>query len=88
MLQKTLIWPAHFDIQLCPFALDHAAYIWSHLPDARKFDLEDVVAPIELYASSKLDLSRLRNEKVWGCPVYVLYPTTLQDGKKIPKWDN
>ena len=44
------------------------------------------MAPLEIYTGKKLDCSILRNEKVWGCPVYVLDPK-IQDGKKLPKWD-
>ena len=45
-----------------------------------------LLAPLEIFTSSKIDPSTLRNEKVWGCPAYVLHPK-LQDGKKLPKWD-
>ena len=81
MLHQALLWPEQFDMRLWPFALDQAAYLYNHLPN--KFS---PVAPLELYTGSKLDSSVLRNEKVWGCPAYVLDPK-LQDGKKLPKWD-
>ena len=35
MSHQALIWPAHFDIHLWPFSLEHAAYLWNHLPNAR-----------------------------------------------------
>ena len=81
MLHQALLWPEHFDMRLWPFALDQAAYLYNHLPN--KFS---PVAPLEIFTGSKLDSSILRNEKVWGCPAYVLDPK-LQDGKKLPKWD-
>ena len=69
MLHQDLLWPEHFDMRLWPFALDQASYLYNHLPT--KFSR---LAPLEIYTGSKLDNSILRNEKVWGCPVYVLDP--------------
>ena len=61
MLHQDLLWPEQFDIQLWPFALDQAAYLYTHLPN--NFS---PVAPLEIYTGSKLDSSVLINEKVWG----------------------
>ena len=33
-----------------------------------------------------MDVRAIRSKKTWGCPTYVL-DSTLQDGKKLPKWD-
>ena len=41
---------------------------------------------MELFTKEKADHHDLLQAHVWGCPVYVLDPT-LQDGKKIPKWN-
>ena len=81
MLHQALLWPEHFDMHLWPFVLDQTAYLYNHLPN--KFSS---VAPLEIFTGSKLDSAILRNEKVWGCPAYVLDPK-LQDGKKLPKWE-
>mmetsp|Transcript_15060 Transcript_15060/g.36762 ORF Transcript_15060/g.36762 Transcript_15060/m.36762 type:complete len:970 (-) Transcript_15060:1237-4146(-) len=82
LLHQMLHWPDEADHKLWPFAMDHAVYLWNHLP--REDTLQ---APIELMSGSKLNhhewFPRLH---VWGAPVYVLDPK-LQDGKKIPKWD-
>ena len=44
------------------------------------------ISTIEIYTSSKVEMSRLRNEKTWGYPEYLLDPR-IQDGKKVPKWE-
>ena len=44
------------------------------------------MTPLEIFTGTKIDSSILRNEKVWGCPAYVL-DAKLQDGKKLPKWE-
>ena len=82
LLHAVLHWPDAANLELWPFAMAHAVYLWNHLPrkDIRKSPFElftKSVMPAELY---------LQRQHVWGCPVYVLDPR-LQDGKKIPKWD-
>ena len=47
ILHQTLLWSAHFDMRLWPFALEHAAYLWNNLPD-RKFLVVAGIAPIEI----------------------------------------
>ena len=81
LLHQALMWPAQFDMRLWPFALEHAAYMWNHLPNAR-----GGLSHIELFTSSKLYMEFLKKERTWGCPAYVLDPK-LQDGKNLPKWD-
>ena len=80
MLHQALMWPEQFDMRLWPFTLTHAVYLWNHLHN------DNGIAPIELYTSSKLDGTRLRNGKVRKCPAYIL-DAWLQDGKILPKWD-
>ena len=82
MLQASIHWPDASDLELWPFALAHAVYIWNHLP--KRYNL---MSPIELFSGTKVDnYARLQRSHVWGCPVYVLDPK-LQDGKKIPKFN-
>ena len=81
LLHAVLHWPDAANLELWPFAMAHAVYLWNHMPrkDIRKSPFElftKSVMPSELY---------LQRQHVWGCPVYVLDPR-LQDGKKIPKW--
>ena len=59
-------------------ALTHAVYLWNHLPS------DNGILPIEMYTSLKLDVTFIRNEKVWECPTYVL-DSWLQDGTGLPK---
>ncbi|CAJ1961247.1 unnamed protein product [Cylindrotheca closterium] len=82
LLHQMLHWPDEADHKLWPFAMDHAVYLWNHLP---REDTKQ--APIELMGGAKIDHHQwFKRLHVWGSPVYVLDPR-LQDGKKIPKWD-
>jgi hypothetical protein len=81
MLHSIIHWPDAADIELWPFAMDHAVYLWNSL--SRK---DTLLSPDELFTGvHHTDYSHLQRAHVWGCPVYVLDPK-LQDGKKIPKW--
>ena len=46
---------------------------------------EHRIAPADLFSGSQFPCHKLKNVHTWGCPVYVL-DTTLQQGKKLPKW--
>ena len=81
LLHAVLHWPDQADLELWPFALEYAVYLWNNLPNKESF-----LAPIEAFASTKFDsYDHLHRTHVFGCPVYVLDPK-LQDGKKLPKW--
>ncbi len=81
MMHQLLHWPSRFNTNLWPFAMDHAVYIWNHLPRSR-----NGLSPLELFTSLKEpNYDPILRARVWGCPVYVLNPK-LQDGKKLPKW--
>jgi len=81
LLHAAVHWPAAANIQLWPFALEHAVYLWNILPDTMTR-----LSPLELISGShNPDYSHLRHLHVWGCPTIVLDPR-LQDGKKLPKW--
>eukprot|EP00804_Cyclotella_cryptica_P001177 CCRYP_016994-RA/>CCRYP_016994-RA protein AED:0.39 eAED:0.19 QI:0/0/0/1/0.5/0.33/3/0/796 len=45
------------------------------------------LSPDKLWSRVKISSSRLPHAHAFGCPAYVLDPA-LQDGKKIPKWNN
>jgi hypothetical protein len=64
-------WPDETDLDLWPFAFEHAIHIWNHLPHQ-----ETGMAPIKIFTGSKLpeDREPLKRSHVWGCPVYVLNP--------------
>ena len=81
LLHATIHWPEAEHLHLWPFALQHAAYLWNHLPNRTTG-----IAPIEIFSGVSLStFEHLTRSHVWGCPVYVLDPK-LQDGKKLPKW--
>jgi hypothetical protein len=81
LLHAMLHWPDEVSLDLWPFALDHAIYLWNHLPR------EDTgLSPIEMYTGQVfVNYDFLLSVQVFGCPAYVLDPK-LQDGKKLPKW--
>ena len=82
MLHSILHWPESANLELWPFAMAHAVYLWNHIPrkDIKK-------SPYELFTKSVMPSEMyLQRQHVWGCPTYVLDPK-LQDGKKLPKWD-
>jgi hypothetical protein len=81
LLHSIMMWPDQADLSLWPFALDHAVYLWNHIP-CKTLSL----APVEIFTKTRFpNYNHLRRLHVWGCPVYVLDPA-LQDGQKLPKW--
>ena len=81
LLHALIHWPQTTSLDLWPFAIDYAVYIWNRLPRQPSH-----LSPQEIFFSVKSDHSELLQSKVWGCPAYVLDPT-LQDGKKLPRWE-
>jgi len=81
ILHQILHWPDSSNLELWPFAMEHAVYVWNNLP---KKGIR--LAPVEIHSRSKFpNYDHLSSLAVWGCPTYVLEPQ-LQDGKKLPKW--
>ena len=81
MIHALLHWPDHVNMDLWPFAINYAVYLWNRMP--RK---QSGLSPLEVFFDTKSDHQELRGAKVWGCPAYVLDPR-IQDGKKIPRWN-
>lgn len=79
-LHAQLRWPDQTSIDLWPMAMQHANYLENIV---RK--VNDGLTAEEKLARSFQGTNRLTNLPVWGCPTYVLQPT-LQEGKKLPKW--
>ena len=48
--------------------MEYAVYLWNHLPS------EAGITPMGIWTVNKQNSDLLRNEKVWGCPAYVLDP--------------
>ena len=81
MLHYILHWPQQAKLELWPYAVDYAVWLWNHLPDE-----SSRMSPIEVFTSTSFpDHNHLHRTRVFGCPVYVLDPK-LQDAKKLPKW--
>ena len=79
LLHSILHWPESANLELWPFAMAHAVYLWNHIPrkDIKK-------SPFELFTTSVMPSEMyLQRQHVGGCPTYVLDPK-LQDGKKLP----
>ena len=34
MLHMDILWPDQFDMRLWPFVMEHAVYLWNHLPNS------------------------------------------------------
>jgi hypothetical protein len=81
MLHSVMHWPEQANPQLWPFAMQHAVFLWNHMPRRN-----NLLAPVEVFSGTKMDnYHHLQRAHVWGAPTYVLDPM-LQDGKKVPKW--
>ena len=81
MLHAMIHWPEQVTLDLWPFAINYAVYLWNRIPRGPS-DL----SPQEIFFNSTSDHQELRMSKVWGCPSYVLDPR-MQDGKKLPRWN-
>jgi hypothetical protein len=80
MIHAAIHWPEAMSLDLWPFAVDYAVYLWNCMPRS-----DTGIAPYELFCACKADYDVLRSSHVWGCPCYVLDPK-IQDGKKLPRW--
>ena len=81
MMHFAIHWPKAAETNLWPFAVDHAVYIWNHLPN-----MQSAIAPIDTFTELlHFGYRNLQRLHVFGCPVYVFDPK-MQDGKKLPKW--
>lgn len=81
LLHAMIHWPGQVDLNLWPFAVEYAVYLWNHIPR-----MDSNLSPAEVFFSSHAEKSVLPEAKCWGCPAYVLDPT-IQDGKKLPRWN-
>ena len=69
------------DLALWSFALDHAAYLYNHIPQRNSG-----ITPLEMVTSIMSDHADLARAHVWDCPCYVL-EAKLQNNEKLPKWN-
>jgi hypothetical protein len=81
MLHFIMHWPQEVQLELWPFAVSYAVWLWNNMPDTGS-----QVSPLELFMGVTFDNYRhLQWVRVFGCPVYVL-DAKLQDAKSLPKW--
>ena len=80
MLHTAIHWPKVADTSLWPMAVDHAVYLYNHVPN----ELTGL-APINIFTCTHWTQSKFHDLHVWGCPVYVL-DSTIANGKKLPCW--
>ena len=64
LLHAILMWPDQADITLWPFDMDHAVYVWNHLPKA-----DTRLTPDELLTKVRnTNYPNIHRLHVWGCP--------------------
>ena len=80
MLHQAIHWPDVATATLWPLAVDHAVYLYNHMPNPA-----NGLSPHDLMTKTRWPQSQLADCHVWGCPVYVL-DKTISDGKKLPRW--
>jgi hypothetical protein len=81
LLHLVINWPEQTNLELWPFTMNQAVYLWNHMSSKNTRH-----APLKVFASTRFpSYNHLQSSHVWGCPVYVLKPS-LQDNKKNPKW--
>ena len=80
MIHAAIHWPEMSDLTLWPMAVEHAAYLYNHIPNPRTG-----LAPIDLFSKSRWEQKQLQDLHVWGCPAYALHKS-LSDGKSIPRF--
>ena len=80
LLHAQLRWSEQTPTSLWPMSMLHAVFLQNVMPN-----METGLSPDELFSRTTSDHRDLLNLHPWGCPVHVLM-LTLQDGKKLPKW--
>ena len=80
LMHSSIHWPDLSDTALWPMAVQHAVFLWNHMPSP-----ESGLCPADIFSRSRWPQSKLHDIHVFGCPVYVL-EKSIADGKKIPRW--
>ena len=80
MIHASLHWPDMADSCLWPMAVQHAVFLWNHVPDPTTG-----LSPSDLFTKTRWNQSKFHDLHVWGCPTYVL-DKKISDGHKIPRW--
>jgi hypothetical protein len=80
MLHAAIHWPETADPALWPMAVQHAIFLWNHMPDPTTG-----MSPTDVFTKTRWEQRKFLDLHVWGCPVYVL-EKAIADGKKLPHW--
>lgn len=80
LLHSAIHWPAVANTQLWPMAVQHAMFIYNHMPRE-----DSGQSPSDLFTKTRWDRRKFHDLHTFGCPVYVL-DKDLADGRKIPRW--
>ena len=80
MIHASLHWPDLADSCLWPMAVQHAVFLWNHVPNPGTG-----LSPNDIFTKTRWNQSKFHDLHVWGCPVYVL-DKRIADGNKIPRW--
>lgn len=80
LIHAAIHWPDMCDPQLWPMALDHAAYIFNHVPKT-----SSGLSSADLFTRTRWPHRKFHDIHVWGCPCYVL-EKRIADGKSIPRF--
>ncbi len=81
MLHLATHWHQQANLKFWPQAIDYSTWAFNRLPN-----VDTGLTPNEIWSSVRNTGNEFARAHVFDCPVYVLDPT-LQDGKKIPKWN-
>ena len=79
MLHSSILWKDVIGLNLWPIVTSYITYIYNHMPN-----YEDIVTA-DIFTGTKFLRHKLKDNHMWGCPVYVLN-STLQQGRRFPKW--
>ena len=80
MIHASLHWPDMADSCLWPMTVQHAVFLWNHMPDPTTG-----LSPHDIFTKTHWNQAKFHDIHVWGCPVYVL-DKKIADGNKIPRW--
>ena len=80
MIHAAIRWPDMADTSLWPMAVQHAVFLWNHVPSPTHG-----LSPADIFTRKTFPHAKFQDMHVWGCPVYAL-EKKLHDGNKLPRW--
>ena len=80
LFHQSIHWPEMSQPDLWPMAVQHAVYLYNHIPHERTG-----VSPHDLFTRTRWPHSKFQDLHVWGCPLYAL-DHNLANGMSIPRF--